>query len=245
MRKMDMKPGQESQASMSRPATHRFPNFTDGGRISCTETSAADRHPFQPLFHGETASNTHPASDDRTADGNQQMEKARQRGYDNGFDAGRQDACRMADNLLAPHVEGFLKKLERLTSYQQYIADHASTHMLKLAVEISERIIGADAHVTVADLQALRPTLIEAICKRYELHLCYHPQDLSNLQHLMECKGENGWRTADGLNIVKDLNVSQGAMINGSEVEESLSIEDQVQPSLQQLLMNAESDRKL
>lgn len=233
-----MKPSENSQAPTSAPASHRFPNFADGGRIFCSEASAADRDPFQPLFHGATASSAHTALDDRAADDNDQMEQARQRGYDNGFEAGRQDGCQMADNLLAPHVDDFRQEVERLASYQQNIADHASTHMIKLAVAIAERIMGIDVHVTVADLQQLRHTLIEAIYKRYELHLRYHPQDLSDLQHLLERKGENRWRTDNGLSIAKDLNVAQGIMINRREAGESPSIQDQVQPSLQQLLAN-------
>lgn len=238
-----MKPGENSQASLNGAAPHRFPNLSDGGRAICSEASAPDRDRFQPLFHEATAACATPALDDHTADDNREMEQARQRGYQNGLDAGRKDACRMTDNLLAPHLDGFKQALDRLTSYQQNIADHASTHMIKLAVAIAERIIGADVRVTVADLQQLRPTLIDAICKRYALHLRYHPQDLSNLHHLMESKGENQWRTDNGLSVEKDPNVPQGAMINGLEAGKSPSIEDQVQASLQQLLMKAEPDR--
>lgn len=239
-----MKPGEESQAPISGAALHRFPNLADDGKAFCSEASAAESDQFQPLFHGTTASSADSALDDRTADNNHQMEQARQRWYDNGFEAGRQDARQMADNLIAPHVDGFRLELERLASYRQNIADHASTHMIKLAVAIAERIMGADVHVTVADLQQLRHTLIDAICKRYELHLRYHPQDLSNLQHLMECKGENRWRTDGGLSIEKDLNIAQGVMIDDRRVEGITSIADQVQPSLQQLLMKAEPDRE-
>jgi flagellar biosynthesis/type III secretory pathway protein FliH len=240
---MHMKSGENSQKPMPVAASHRFPNLGDGGRTFCSKTGAADRDQFQPLFHEAKASSANPALDDAAADDNRQMEQARQRGYDNGFEAGRQDACQMADNLLAPHLDGFRQELGRLESYRQNISDHASTHMIKLAVAIAERIMGADVHVTVADLQHLRPTLIDAICKQYQLHLHYHPQDLSDLQHLMACKGENRWPTDSGLSIEKDPNVAQGAMINDREAGNSPSIEDQVQPSLQKLLMKAEPDR--
>lgn len=237
-----MKRSENSQAPINGAVSHRFPNLADGGSKFCSEAGAADRDQFQPLFHKATASSAHPALDDRAADDDNQMEQARQRGYDNGFEAGRQDACQMANNLLAPHVDGFRQALGRLASYQQNIADHASTHMIKLAVAIAERITGADVLVTVADLQQLRDTLIDAICKRYVLQLRYHPQDLSNLQHLMEC---NRWQRDRGLSIAKDFNVAQGAIINGREAGENPSIQDQVQPSLQQLLIKAEPDRKL
>jgi flagellar biosynthesis/type III secretory pathway protein FliH len=240
---MDMKSDQNSQAPINGVVSHRFPDLADGGRTFCGETGAADRDQFQPLFHGAKASGVNPALDDAAADDNRQKEQARQRGYDNGFETGRQDACRMANNLLAPHLDGFRQELERLASYQQNIADHASTHMLKLAVAIAERIMGTDVHVTVADLQQLRPALIDAICKRYQLHLRYHPQDLSNLHHLMECNGENRWRADSGLSVEKDSNLAQGTMTNGREAGQSPSIDDQVQPSLQQLLMKTASTK--
>jgi flagellar biosynthesis/type III secretory pathway protein FliH len=232
-----MKSGENSQAPISGGVSHRFPNLAGGGGTFCREAGASDRDQFQPLFHGAKASSADPALDDAAESDNRRMEQARQRGYDNGFEAGRQDACRMANNLLAPHLDGFRQELERLESYRQNIADHASTHMMKLAVAIAERILGADVHVTVADLQHLRPTLIDAIGKRYQLHLRYHPQDLSDLQHLMACEGENRWRTDSGLSIEKDPDVEQGAMINDREAGKSPSIEEQVQPSLRQLLM--------
>ena len=242
---MHMKPGEESQAPPSGAASHRFPNLGGDGEAFCSDVGTAERDQFQPLFHGATASSADSASDDRSAENNHQMEQARQRGYDNGFESGRQDARQMADNLIAPHVDSFRQALERLASYRQNIADHASTHMIKLAVAIAERIMGADVHVTVADLQQLRHTLIDAICNRYELHLRYHPQDLSNLQHLMESKGENRWRADSGLmNIEKDPNVAQGVMIDDRRAEEITSIAGQVQPSLQQLLIKAEPDQK-
>lgn len=235
-----MKYGEESQAPVSGAVSHRFPNLAEDGKAVCSETSAAERDQFQPLFHGVTASGADPALDDRTADNNHQMEQSRQRGYDNGFEAGRQDTRRMADNLLAPHVDGFRQECERLASYGQNIADHASTQMIKMAVAIAERIMGADVHVTVADLQQLRHTLIDAVCKRYRLHLRCHPQDLSNIQRLLECKGENRWRTDDCLSIEEDPDVAQGAMINEGKAEDATSIAGQVQPSLQRLLMKAE-----
>jgi flagellar biosynthesis/type III secretory pathway protein FliH len=239
-----MKSNEGSHVTSSCPASHRFPDFAEGGRIYHTETNTGECDQFQPLFNDASACSTHPASDDRTTNGENQMEHARERGYQRGFKAGRQDACQMANNLLAPHADLFQQNLERLASYQQNIADHASTHMIKLAVAIAECIMGADAHVTVADLQDLRQTLIEAICKRHELHLRYHPEDLANLQHLMECNGEDKWRMAFGLNIAEDLNVPKGAMSNGRDAEKSPSIEGQVQPSLQQLLNKAEQARK-
>jgi flagellar biosynthesis/type III secretory pathway protein FliH len=239
---MHMNSDEKSQASINGAVSHRFPNLADGVRTPCSDAGAADCNRFQPLFHGAKASNANPALDDAAANDNRQMEQARQRGYDNGLKAGRQDACRKANNLLAPHLDGFRQELERLESYRQKIADHAGTHMLKLAVAIAERIMGAHVHVTVTDLQPLRPALIDAIFKRYELHLRYHPQDLSNLQHLMECNGESRWRTDSGLSIEEDPNVTQGALIDGRKAGKSPSIEDQVQPPLLQLLMKAEPD---
>jgi flagellar biosynthesis/type III secretory pathway protein FliH len=237
-----MKPGENSRAPISRATPHRFPTLADGGGEFGSDAGAADRLQFQPLMHDATVSKANSVLDDSTADDNRRMEQARQRGYQSGFEAGRQDACRMANNLLAPHLDGFRLALERLASYQQNISDHASTHMIKLAVAIAERIMGADVHVTVADLQKLRPTLIEAICKRYQLHLRYHPQDLSHLHQLMACRKENHWHEDGGLNIEKDPNIAQGSMINGREAEESPSIEDQIQPSLQQHLIKAEPE---
>jgi flagellar biosynthesis/type III secretory pathway protein FliH len=149
----------------------------------------------------------------------------------------------MAGNLLAPHADRFLHSLECLASYQQNIADRASSHMLKLSVAIAERIMGSDAYVTVADFQELRHPLIEAICKRYELRLRYHPQDLSNLRQLMETNGKIQLRMGGGLSIAEDANIPQGAMINDRKTEQNPSIHDQVQPILQRLLKKAEQAR--
>lgn len=240
---MHMKPGENRQTPIRGAVSHRFPNLVEGGTTCCSDAGAADHNQFQPLFHETNASGANPALDDAAADDKRQMEQTRQRGYQNGVEAGRQDAYRMANNLLAPHLDGFRQELERLESYQQNIADHASTHMIKLAVAIAERIMGADVHVTVADLQQLRPTLIDAIFKRYQLHLRYHAQDLSSLQHLMVFKGENRWHTNSGLSIEKDSSVAQGAMLNDHDAGKKPSIEDQVQPALQKLLMKAEPDR--
>jgi flagellar biosynthesis/type III secretory pathway protein FliH len=226
-----MKPHKESQTPV-----HRFPDFagSDG------EANGAAPDPFHPLFRDAAASDTHPSPDSPEADARRQLEQARHRGYLKGLEAGRQDALRMSENRLAPHADRFLQARDRLAKYQQYIADHASAHMLKLAVEISERIMGADAHVTAADLQQLRTALIEAICKRYELHLRFNPNDLSGLKHLMKASAESDWRISDGLSFDEDSDIPQGAVTNGREAEEGSSIETQVRPSLQKLLMSAE-----
>ena len=233
-----MKRSENSQTPVCGAISHRFPNIADGGRAFCSDAGTPERDQFQPLFLEATASDINSAPNDGAIESDHQMGQARQRGYDNGVEAGRQDARQMAADMIAPRVDGFRQELERLASYRENIADHASTHMIKLAVAIAERIMGVDVHVTAADLQPLRQTLIDAICSRYELHLRYHPKDLSHLQRLMACKGELRWRTDGGLSIEEDLNVAQGAVINGREAGEGASIADQVQPSLQQLLIN-------
>jgi hypothetical protein len=242
---MDITSSQDSQVPVHRPEAHRFPDFAGSGGISATEANAVEQDPFKPLFRDAAADEVCPSSDGPgDDDANDQMEQARQRGYMKGLEAGRHDACRMADSLLAPLADRFQQAWDCLANYQQYIIDHASTHILKLAVEISERIIGAETFVTVADLQPLHRALIEANYKRYQLQLRYHHQDLSELEHLMECRGGNGLKMTAGLSCEKDLDVAQGALVNDHGNAKGCSLEKQVQQSLAQLLQAIETARK-
>jgi hypothetical protein len=239
-----MKSNKENQAPLRNPALHRFPDFTGSGGACTGEANAAEHDPFQPLFHNAAGCDTHRSPDGSESDTDNRIEQARQRGYLKGLESGRQDACRMADTLLAPHVDRFFQTVDRLATFQQYIADHASTHILKLAVEIAERILGTDAHLSEADLQPLRTTLLEAICKQYRLHLRYNPQDLSDLEHLIKCRGGNGWQIPADLSFGKDLDLAQGSLNNEREQEPNQSIEKIVKPSLEQLLQSSGAARQ-
>lgn len=223
-------------------AFHRFPDFTGRGKASA-EGNDASHDKFQPLFRDGSASDTLAVADRRRSPNDDRLASVRQEGYTKGAEAGRQDARQAANQLLVPHVDHFRRDLEHLNTYQKRVADHASRHIIALAIAISERIMGTEVQATVEDLEPIRASLIEAIRRHHRLQLRYHPDDLAGVQHLMDGQGPVSWESMPGLDISGDSSLTQGELRNRHQVDEGKSFRQHVQVSLQQVLQRFENQQ--
>ena len=206
-----MKSNDESCAPESYPASHHFPTIDRCGAVG-SDGSVVEGDQFRPLFQSTLASPDQAQESNKRSVPENRVEKARQKGYQLGFEAGRLDACQMAGNILSPRVDEFQKELNRLGSYQSKIADQASAHIIKLALATAECILGANAETTSSDLQKLRKPLMGAISQQHQLVLRYHPQDLAIIRQLMACHDRTQWQSGDGLVVSEDDSVSIGEL---------------------------------
>jgi hypothetical protein len=240
--KRPMTTNDDNHPSAPGSAFHRFPDFNDRGSAASGGNDVPGGM-FRPLFREGSVSDTHSVADRRRSANDDRLESVRQKGYAMGFEAGRQEACQSANHLLVPHVDRFRRDLEHLTTYQQHVADHASTHIIALAIAISERIMGAEVRSSVDNLEPIRKSLIDAICRHHQLQLRYHPDDLAGVQHLMDCQGPVSWESMPGLDISSDSSMTRGELLNRHRVDEGKSFCRHVQASLQQVLQLIESQR--
>ncbi len=233
-------PDQNNTLTSSGSTAHQFPDITQQPSAVHDPASSDRRDLFRPLYHDADACDTSADDHGRDDDAQGKLEQVRQKGYQDGFEAGRQDACQLANNLLEPHVSQFHQNIEQLTAYQNHLADHASAHMLRLAIAIAERVMDDGIQTGVEDLKDMRPTLIAAMCKRHQLRLRYHPRDLADLQQLMLCRGEAQWQSTNGVSIIEDDSVPLGELDTTPNRDERAAIDEQIITHLQTLL-NTES----
>lgn len=232
----------DNQATTPGPAFHRFPDFANRDR-AVLNGNAGPGDIFQPLYRDGSASDTRSIADRRRSADDAKLESIRQNGYAKGLEAGRQAACQAANHLLAPQVEHFRQDLEHLATYQQRVADHASAHIIAMALAISQRIMGTDGQLTVDDLEPIRESLIEAICRHHQLQLRYHPDDLAGVGRLMDSQGAAQWESLHGLDISTDRSLVQGELHKRHHIDEGRSISRRVQTALQQVLQHIERQR--
>jgi flagellar biosynthesis/type III secretory pathway protein FliH len=207
-----MKSIDEACAPESYPASHHFPAIDKSGAAG-SDGSVVEGDQFRPLFQSASVRPDQAQEPNQRSAPESRVEKARQKGYQLGFEAGRQDACHMAGNILSPRVDEFLTELNRLGSYQSKIADQASAHIIKLALATAECILGTDAETTSNDLQKLRKPLMGAISQQHQLALRYHPRDLAIIRQWMACQDRTQWQSSDGLDVSEDDSISIGGLI--------------------------------
>jgi flagellar biosynthesis/type III secretory pathway protein FliH len=237
-----MKSIDEACEPESHPASHHFPTINNCCATG-SDGSAVEGDQFRPLFKNASVSSDQAQEPDKRSATENRVEKARQKGYQLGFEAGRRDACQLAGNILSPRIDEFLNNLNRLGSYQSKIAGQASDHILQLALATAQCILGATVETTSNDLQTLRKPLMETINQQHQLALHYHSQDLAIITELMASKDITQWQSSSSLVVSEDDSVSIGGLTAEHQDNGDASLNEIVFTTLQEILNSKTFDR--
>jgi flagellar biosynthesis/type III secretory pathway protein FliH len=117
----------------------------------------------------------------------EQKEKISREGYDKGFEAGRQHACRIALEAIEPNLADFLQAYENVSAFHQHVTDTAAHQIIEMALNICGQILSKPIDTTDKDITAVRNELRDAMVKAHHINLCFNSEDLSALRELMSC----------------------------------------------------------
>jgi flagellar biosynthesis/type III secretory pathway protein FliH len=191
---------------------------------------------FQPLFRGNG-----------TADGRQgnhqeqiaQIEQARCRGMQNGLEAGRKEACRMARGGLSPSLKGLFHTLNDLSLSSQQMKEQVSTKVIELALSISERVMGESARWTADSMRDLKAHLADALSQLNRVTLHLNPSDAQAIEALLADEGIQ-WPALEQINIERDALVPPGEARVAERTIPRASIDGGVLSALAALLSKKE-----
>jgi hypothetical protein len=182
-----MNPSEKNEAS-TRPAdSHNFPSI--GQKTGASATDIPDSS-FRPLFNSGPG-NYSPSLPSEKSDNSEidpeQKEKISKDGYDKGFEAGREHACRLALEAIEPGLVDFLQAYENVSAFHRHITDTAAHQIIEMALKICGKILSSPFDMEDKDLDAVRNEFREAMVRAYHITLCFHGEDLNALRELMSC----------------------------------------------------------
>ncbi len=209
-------------------SSHCFPVLQDAV-LSKNSKEGEPSDIFEPLFGCKSANSNFSRSNtdrDKTEDHTETVKQARQKNFQCGHEAGQQDACRIAQDNLSPGLQDLIQTMSCLGEYQQQVSELTSKQILRLALVISEQILGTSSHLDMSDLDGVRACIEDSINQAYQLNLKFNPEDLKTLSGIMECEGL-GWPQHTAINIQSDETFKSGALQGECIEREYTYIEEQ------------------
>jgi flagellar biosynthesis/type III secretory pathway protein FliH len=170
-----------------------------------TNQSAGSCGAFQPLFSAN-------GTDGKNGDAQEQaarIEQARCRGAQNGLEAGREEACRLARSGLSPSLKALIHALNDLSTSNQRMKEQVSAKVLELALSISERVTGENARLTLPAMSDLKALLEEALYNINRITLHINPEDARNIEALLAADGMQ-WPSLAQIDIQSDALMTPG-----------------------------------
>jgi hypothetical protein len=168
----------DSEASCAfRPLSHPTGNASTD---SCTNGERCAH--FQPLFRCEmfdSPENKHLNGRDLAA----HLEEVQQLALQRGQESGREEARRMAQASLLPHLKAMVDGISTMIAQVQLVEEHTSADAVSLALAIVEQVIGKPA--SLYDFGELTIALRKTLAQTNRYHIRMNPDDLRYLQELM------------------------------------------------------------
>jgi hypothetical protein len=217
--------------------SHTFPALPD--TMTCPSSDSPDsQNHFQPLFGDGCIHETFapPAGyGGAQCDDNQVSEdQIRQKGFERGFDSGKQDACRMAQQEIAPEAKTFALEFSQLSEYLEQIGVNSCRQVFKMALAIAAKIIGAEPDLETKGIDSLTVDLKNDMVKSYQLKLMLNPDDMDTLSELMVCENPH-WQEYDFIKIGANPQVQRGALLTPPTAE-PISSDGTLMGSLENML---------
>jgi hypothetical protein len=205
--------GETKVSDPHRKASHAFPvlknNASPGPSSDC----------FKPLFDNSGINGSISPAEGigvprSGRDGNSE-DCIRQKGFDRGFDAGRQDACSLVQKQTAPQIKSFADALSLWNAIMMRVEEKSNLQILKMAVAIAEKILGSPPQCGTGKLESLRDELTARMRKAYRLEFKLNPSDMDALTGLMTCEKVHleQW---DYIAATGDTDVQRGALLGES-----------------------------
>lgn len=211
--------------------SHAFPLLKNTASVDPTGTS---NDCFKPLFK--------PTSTDGNLSairgigvpgpgGEQDSEDtARREGFDRGFDAGKQDACSLVKEEMAPQIKSFADAFSLWNATMMRVEEKSNLQILKMAVAIAEKILGAPPRCCNDKLESLKADLSARRRNAYQLQLKLNPQDMDALAGMIACENAQ-WAQWDYIAATSDADVQRGALV-ADPGSQALSADDGILRSL-------------
>lgn len=218
--------------------SHTFPAL-HGRAARNSNDPQAIRDAFKPLFQsacGHSAPQRDPA-DLQADDTRDSEEHVRQAGIQRGIDAGREDACKLTRQQIAPLVKGFFIELDQMSECLVRIEENSCRQIFKMALSIAENILGGAPGRTVEGLAPLKAELQDRMAKLYQLELMLNPEDMHALSEFMACE-EHQWQDRGYIKLHADAQLERGSLISNAGAQPD-AVDDPLTRSLDDMLDKA------
>jgi len=104
--------------------------------------------------------------------------------FQRGLDSGREEACRMAQASVLPHLKSMIQSLSGLIHQIKNAESRTSAHAVSLAGDIVERVIGVSSGSY--DFEGLQNDLGQAVLKANRFQIRLNSEDWAYLKELSE-----------------------------------------------------------
>ena len=112
------------------------------------------------------------------------LEEVQQLAFQRGLGSGREEACRMAQASVLPHLKSLIQSLSGLIHQIKNAESRTSANAVSLAADIVERVIGVSSGSY--DFQGLKNDLGQAVVKANQFRIRLNQEDWTYLKELSE-----------------------------------------------------------
>ena len=204
--------GESKDSSSPRDESHAFPLLNKGPLNDKADTSIG-RSCFKPLFGNTRGSGTlspHKGLSASCASVESESEdRARRKGFEQGFQTGSQEACSLVREKAAPQIKSFADAFSQWNEIMMRIERNSSLQILRLAVSIAEKILGNAPEGGADVFDKLKEELKEQMREAYRLEFKLNAEDMAALSKLMACENA-GWEQWRFITATEEAGVQNG-----------------------------------
>ena len=193
---------------------HSFPSM-DGACAMSAEGSDDIRDCFKPLFRDGCVHDAilpQGGLGTSQADENQNSEEyVRQLGFDQGRDAGRQEACRLTQQAVAPEIKAFATELHQLNEYLVRNEEYLIHQIQQMAAAIAKNILGGTPRISAESLSAIEAELKVQLVKFYQFKLMLSTEEMDAFSRIMAHENPR-WQNCSYIHVGADPQVQNGSV---------------------------------
>jgi len=230
--------GETNGPDAPRRGSHAFPLLKKNALIDPDGSSGEPGDCFKPLFNPSTTDGN--LSVDRgigascVAEDQNSEDNHRRKGFERGFEAGKQEACSLVKAEMAPQIKSFADAFSLWNTTMMRAEELSNHQILNMAVAIAEKILGTLPQSLTVTLESLKSDIKARMREAYQLELKLNPGDMNALSGLMSCENVQ-WEQWDYIAATGDADVQGGALMVASGPR-AISADDGILRSLDALL---------
>ncbi len=195
--------------------SHSFPSLNDE-LISKSNLPDKSCNIFKPLFrdacHYNTLGSQSGMGASQAINAHDSEDQVHQKGLKRGFEVGRQDACSLARQEMAPEIKTFATALGQLSEGLVRIEKISCQKILETARSIAEKILGGAPNISAEALSTLKVELKGLMIRSYQLQLMLNCEDMAALSEFMVCENPQ-WQDCEYIKLDSDAQVQRGALL--------------------------------
>ncbi|MGD8837284.1 MAG: FliH/SctL family protein [Desulfobacteraceae bacterium] len=207
--------------------THCFPSIQkSSGNISKRDGEAS--RSFRPLYQcagGTTGGRPIDFSNKEGSDGTNPLEKAKDKSYKRGFEAGKAQGCKIVQRELGAPIAQFKDENDLFIEHYTQITDTYSDEIANLALAIAQKVLRGPLGLKLERLEQIRRQLRSFLKAQYQLSVKLNGNDFKALSETMACSDPQ-WNRSTALNILGDADTRMGKIDVENPEDSSGSIQD-------------------